>query len=251
MNKIDRENRYHPGKCGLYDFANEHDACGVGFVANVDGKKEHKIVQQGIRVLEKLMHRGAVGGDNKTGDGAGILMQIPDEFFQSVTKKIDILLPPDGEYGVGMIFLPKNKTLANKCIKIVEKSLASRNLPVLGWRDVPIDADCLGELAAESCPVIKQVFTAKGSSELTVSQFEREFYLARRIMENEVAEISNIGDSFYVVSLSSKTIVYKGLLLAPQMSKFFPDLKGGLLHSRSGIWLITVRLIHYVETLIR
>jgi glutamate synthase (NADPH/NADH) large chain len=225
MKNIDVENRWHPGKRGLYDFANEHDACGVGFVANVSGKKEHKIVQQGIRVLEKLMHRGAVGGDNKTGDGAGILMQIPDDFFQSVAKDSNILLPDDGEYGVGMIFLPQKKTLAEKCIKIIEKSFAGRNLPLLGWRDVPVNSDCLGELAAASCPVIKQVFTAKSSASLTTAQFERELYLVRRIMENEIAEIPGIGDSFYVVSCSSKTIVYKGLLLAPQMAEFFPDLK--------------------------
>ena len=149
---------YHPGQRGLYDFANEHDACGVGFVANTNGEKSHQIVQKGIRVLEKLMHRGAVGGDNKTGDGAGILMRLPDEFFRDVTENTDISLPKAGEYAVGMIFLPQKKTLVSKCIKIVENAVIEAGFNVLGWNDVPVDSSCLGKLAADSCPDIKQIF---------------------------------------------------------------------------------------------
>jgi glutamate synthase domain-containing protein 2/glutamate synthase domain-containing protein 1/glutamate synthase domain-containing protein 3 len=215
---------YHPGKKGLYDFANEHDACGVGFVANTNGEKSHQIIEKGIRVLEKLMHRGAVGGDNKTGDGAGILMQLPDEFFQQVTKKLDISLPKAGEYGVGMIFLPKKKTLASKCIKAIENAITNEGFEVLGWRDVPVDLKCLGKLADDSCPDIKQVFIGKNYTDLDPDAFERKLYVARRMVEKKLGGIPEIGDQFYVVSLSAKTIVYKGLLLAPQMAVFFPDL---------------------------
>lgn len=216
---------YHPGKRGLYDFANEHDACGVGFVANTSGEKTHQIVEKGIRVLEKLMHRGAVGGDNKTGDGAGILIQLPDEFFQSVTKKIGIKLPKPGEYASGMIFLPRNKNLASKCMKVMENSIIDEGFNILGWRDVPTKPECLGKLAADSRPEIKQVFIGKKFQDLDPDAFERKLYVARRVAEKEIEKIKEIGDRFYVVSLSSRSIVYKGLLLAPQMSVFFPDLK--------------------------
>ena len=215
---------YYPKKRGLYDFSNEHDACGVGFVANSNGEVTHSIVQKGIRVLEKLMHRGAVGGDNKTGDGAGILIQIPDTFFQAVTKKDGITLPVAGEYGVGMIFLPTNKKLATICTKIIEKILISEKLAILGWREVPTDINCLGAIAAESCPVVKQIFIDKSKRKLDNEAFERALYVARRLMEKEMLKFPEIGDQFYVVSLSASTIVYKGLLLAPQMTQFFPDL---------------------------
>jgi len=216
---------YRPENIGLYDFANEHDACGVGFVANIDGSKDHGIVERGVQVLERLLHRGAVGGDDKTGDGAGILLQIPDNFFRSALKGASFELPAAGEYAVGMIFLPRKKALRAKCVEVVDKALASVRLKVLGWREVPVDPDCLGELAAEGRPDIHQVFVGKGRRKLDSDAFERALYLARRQMEKTVAELlGDDADLFHMASLSCKTIVYKGLLLAPQMPKFYPDI---------------------------
>jgi len=213
---------YHPGKTGLYDFANEHDACGVGFVANINGNKTHKIVQDGIKVLENLMHRGAVGGDNKTGDGAGILMQIPDDFFRSLEPLQD--LPKAGNYAVGMIFLPQDKKLNKQCIEVLEDALKEEECGIIAWRDVPVDPSCLGKISADCRPDIKQVFISKNDTIKSADEFERKLYLARRIAEKRLNPIPEIGEQFYVTSMSARTIIYKGLLLAPQMSVFFPDL---------------------------
>jgi glutamate synthase domain-containing protein 2/glutamate synthase domain-containing protein 1/glutamate synthase domain-containing protein 3 len=214
--------RFHPGQKGLYDFSNEHDACGVGFVANIDGNKTHKIIEQGIEVLINLQHRGAVGGDNKTGDGAGMLFQIPDEFFRRVAKEIE--LPGPREYAVGMIFMPEDEKSISVCKEIVEEKIASENLVLLGWRDVPTDKSCLGKLAAESCPVVKQVFVGKGELTLNEDEFERKLYVTRRIIEKALEKFPEIGEAFYICSLSGRTIVYKGLLLAPQIPEFYKDL---------------------------
>jgi glutamate synthase (NADPH/NADH) large chain len=178
--------QFHPGKVGLYDFANEHDACGVGFVANINGSKSHAIIEQGIQVLVKLQHRGAIGGDGATGDGAGILFQIPDEFFQAEAPKFKIELPKAGDYGVGMVFLPNDKKLMNICIDAIVEGIRREGLQQLGWRDVPVDPSCLGRQAAESRPHIMQVFIGKGSSELDSDAFERKLYLARRNAERLV-----------------------------------------------------------------
>jgi glutamate synthase (NADPH/NADH) large chain len=215
---------YHPGKTGLYDFANEHDACGVGFVANINGNKTHKIVQDGIKVLENLMHRGAVGGDNKTGDGAGILLQIPDEFFRGIAGDHNFSLPAAGNYGVGMIFLPQDQKMLARSIQVLEQSLKNEGCEIIAWRDVPVDSTCLGEISASCRPEIKQVFISKPSETMSDDEFERVLYIARRAAEKAMDAFPEIGEQFYVVSMSSRTIVYKGLLLAPQMAVFFPDL---------------------------
>lgn len=217
--------QYHPGKTGLYDFANEHDACGVGFVVNINGSKSHEIVEKGVRVLMKLQHRGAVGGDNATGDGAGMLMQIPDEFFRSPAAKLSFKLPPPGEYGVGMIFLPLEKDLAEPCVKAIGDAVKSEGLSLLGWREVPVDPSCLGRQAFESRPHIMQVFIGKGSQEMDADTFERRLYIARRNAGRIVPQRTpEVGEAFYIPSMSCRTIVYKGLLLAQQIPLFYPDL---------------------------
>ncbi len=216
--------RYHPGKKGLYDFANEHDACGVGLVVNIDAKQTHKIIEQGIEVLMNLQHRGAVGGDNKTGDGAGILFQIPDEFFRRVSSEAGFELPESGEYAVGMIFMPEDDKQIDTCREIIEEKIIEEGLSILSWRDVPTEKSCLGKLAADSCPVIKQIFIGKGGKKLDTVGFERKLYVARRTIEKALSKFPEIGEAFYICSMSSRTIVYKGLLLAPQIPEFYPDL---------------------------
>jgi len=213
-----------PDKIGLYDFSNEHDACGVGFVANIDGCKTHKIVEQGIEVLHRLLHRGAVGSDINTGDGAGILIQLPHEFFKSEMPNFDFELPKEKEYGVGMVFFPMDKSLSSMCISAIEDSVRSEGLLFLGWRDVPTDDSTLGEMAKVSQPVIKQFFVAKNILSLNEEEFERKLFVLRRVIESRISDVKEMSDSFYISSLSVRTIVYKGLLMAQQVPVFYPDL---------------------------
>jgi len=215
-------NQLHPDKVGLYDFANEHDACGVGFVVNVDGSRSHQIVRQAIQVLERLEHRGAAGGDPETGDGAGILMQLPDTFFRS--QKLGFKLPAEGTYGVGMTFLPKEPELCARCEKIVANAVAAEKLTLLGWRDVPVDSSCIGRIARATQPFIRQFFVAGNPDEKDVDKLERKLYVLRRMIENTVAKETESGERFYICSLSARVIVYKGLLLAPQLTRFYGDL---------------------------
>jgi glutamate synthase domain-containing protein 2/glutamate synthase domain-containing protein 1/glutamate synthase domain-containing protein 3 len=217
-------NKNIPQNTGLYDYANEHDSCGVGFVANINGKKTHKIVEQGIEVLNRLLHRGAVGGDENTGDGAGILIQLPHSFFGSETSGIDFEIPDKGDYGVGMVFLSREKKLIEKCAGIIEDKICSEGMVLLGWRNVPTDNKSLGKLAKSSQPEIRQFFIGKSDKEISAESFERKLYILRREIENEVLKMSLADEDFYIVSLSSETIVYKGLLMAPQVPLFYPDL---------------------------
>lgn len=212
-----------PYQKGLYDFANEHDACGVGLVANVDGLATHKIVKQGIEVLIRLLHRGAVGGDVNTGDGAGILFQLPDEFFKKECPKHSIALPGKGKYGVGMVFLPKDSGESQYCINAVEDVLKSNNFKILGWREVPTNNSSLGELAKKTQPLIKQFFVTSGVTERFPGDFESKLYVLRREIENLIYK-SRRNCDFYICSLSSRTIVYKGLLMANQLPQLYTDL---------------------------
>lgn len=215
---------FYPEKQGLYDPKNEHDACGVGMVANIKGEKTHKIIEQGIEVLERLEHRGAVGGDPNTGDGAGLLLQIPDKFFRKVCPAVKIEIPEAGSYGVGMIFLPTDEGLASVCREALEKALAETGLRTLGWREVPTENKTLGEMAKATQPQIEQLFIEIGSAK-DEDDFELKLYLARRIAENAVAQsYPEIRDRFYVCSMSCRTVVYKGMLMAPQVMEFFHDL---------------------------
>lgn len=206
---------------GLYDFEQEHDACGVGLIADLDNRKSHRIVEMGVEALRRLTHRGATGYDPETGDGAGILTHIPDELFRS-EKELAAVLPPAGEYAVAMLFLPTGAAELAKASALFEDACKSEGFPVLAWRDVPTDPTKIGKAAAATMPVIKQVFLGKKGA--TQDEFERNLYIVRKVFEKEAAKIDFKGGRPYVVSLSSRSIVYKGLLLAHQISKFYPDL---------------------------
>jgi len=210
-----------PEDQGLYVSEFEKDNCGIGLVASIKGEKTHDIVRKGIRVLEKLEHRGAVGSDPNTGDGAGMLMQIPDEMFRDEMKKLGIVLPAAGEYGVGMIFLPKKSDEELICEGIVEDIIKEEGQAVIGWRRVPVDPSKVGEIASSTMPVIKQVFIKKSEN---VANFELKLYIIRKRIESAVAnsKIKN-KENFYIPSMSSRVIVYKGLLLADQVSGFYTD----------------------------
>ena len=209
---------------GLYDPRFEHDACGVGFVVNMRGPATHTIVQQGIEVLENLVHRGAAGCDPETGDGAGMLVQTPHEFFAKEADQLGIELPEQGRYGVGMVFLPHDAKDRKKCIEIFQKAIEDEYQELLGWRDVPRDSSALGWLARENEPVIQQVFV-KAQRGLDIEGFERMLLVVRKVVERAVRE-SNIPskDQFYIASFSARTVCYKGLMLAHQMHRYYPDL---------------------------
>jgi glutamate synthase domain-containing protein 2/glutamate synthase domain-containing protein 1/glutamate synthase domain-containing protein 3 len=213
-----------PEAQGLYHPSQEHDACGIGFVANIKGKKSHAIIEQGIQVLINLTHRGACGCDPETGDGAGLTIQIPHKFFARECGKLGFTLPNPGEYGVGIVFLPVEKMPRLECEGIVERIIGEEGLRLLGWRDTPIDGTAIGRVARNSQPYIQQVFVGRGHN-MTELQLERKLYVVRKRAEAEIAA-SAIQDKsfFYVPSLSARTIVYKGLLLAPQIAHFYPEL---------------------------
>ena len=220
-----------PSAQGLYDPANEHDACGLGFVASIRGERSHSIVEKGIEVLTHLEHRGACGCDPETGDGAGVLIQIPHEFFVRECANQGIALPEPGGYAVGMVFLPVGKLERLQCEGVVEKIIQEEGFEVLGWRDTPVDGSAIGRVARGSQPYIEQIFL-KTLEPLAELDFERKLYVVRRRIENEIAhaEIEGRGN-FYIPSLSCRTIVYKGLLLAPQITKFYPELSDPLVKS--------------------
>jgi glutamate synthase domain-containing protein 2/glutamate synthase domain-containing protein 1/glutamate synthase domain-containing protein 3 len=213
-----------PAAQGLYDPRHEHDACGIGFVASVRGQKSHELIRKGIQVLVNLTHRGACGCDPETGDGAGILIQIPHVFFARECAQLGCTLPAPGKYGVGMAFLPVEKHERLKCEGILERMLREEGLSVLCWRDTPVDGSAIGRVARGSQPYIEQVFVgaAAGMDEAT---FERKLYVVRKRAEAEIAA-SDMADRemFYLPSLSARTIVYKGLLLAPQIANFYGEL---------------------------
>lgn len=210
-----------PAKQGLYYPEFEKDNCGLGFIADITGKKSHDIVKKGLSILLNLSHRGATGCDNKTGDGAGILIQIPHEFFKAELKDD---LPDEGKYAVGMVFLPRETDEYLMCEGIFETVIREENLNLIGWRDVPVDRNSIGDIAKGAEPLIKQIFIDRGN--LNIEEFERKLYIIRKIVENKVrsSHMHNKG-YFYVSSLSSQTIIYKGLLLANQIGNFYEDLK--------------------------
>ena len=213
-----------PPAQGLYHPAHEHDACGIGFVANIRGQKSHEIIRQGIQVLINLTHRGACGCDPETGDGAGVLIQIPHKFFARECATLGFELPLPGEYAVGMTFLPVEKQQRLQYEGVLERIIQEEGLTVLGWRDTPVDGDAIGRVARASQPYIQQIFVgcAEGMDEDT---FERKLYIVRKRAEREIAESDLEGkEFFYIPSLSARTIVYKGLLLAPQITNFYGEL---------------------------
>ena len=214
-----------PPRQGLYDPRNEHDACGVGFIVHIKGQKSHAIVRQGLDLLENLTHRGAVGADPCAGDGAGILLQIPDDFFRTECTKIGINLPEYGKYAVGMLFLPRDEHDRKICESTLEKFVRQEKAVLLGWRDVPVNNEKLGYSVKPVEPVVRQVFIARGPDYADQSSFERKLFVIRKQTENAIREMNlTHGNFFYIPSLSSRTVVYKGMLLANQVDSFYPDL---------------------------
>jgi len=212
-----------PQKQGLYDPRYEHDSCGIGFVAQIKGIRSHSIVQKGLQILDNLSHRGAAGCDPCTGDGAGILIQIPHSLFRKVTTEIGLSLPDATQYGVGMVFLPQETSDRAACEALLEQITREEGLALIGWRNVPVHEDQLGRLARQTVPVIRQVFIARG--DLTEATFERKLYIVRKRAEQAVRNSSIPSRaSFYLSSLSCNTIVYKGLLLPTQIPLFYSDL---------------------------
>src|SRR5580700_9976125 len=213
-----------PEAQGLYRPHDEHDGCGIGFVANIEGQKSHEIVLKGIQILINLTHRGACGCDPQTGDGAGILIQIPHSFFQRECSRLGFELPAPGEYGVGMAFLPVDRAERILCEGILERIAGEEGLTVLGWRDTPLNGNAIGRLARATQPYIEQIFIKRGP-EMDQDALERKLYVVRKRAESAVAA-SDFKEKgfFYLPSLSSRTIIYKGLLLAPQITDFYKEL---------------------------
>ncbi|MBM7557394.1 glutamate synthase large subunit [Halanaerobacter jeridensis] len=212
-----------PEEEGLYSPEQEKDNCGVGFIAHKFGNKSHRVVEQGLEILIRLAHRGAVGADPETGDGAGISIQMPDQFLRKVMNDQNVELPAVGDYGVGMLFLPQDEAERQEMINLIEKLITEEGQEVLGWRDVPVAEDEIGENAASKAPYIKQVVIGKGEG---VDNFELKLYFLRRKIEKLVARLDiEEEELFNVTSFSSKVLIYKGLLLAEQISKFYLDLK--------------------------
>ena len=214
-----------PAKQGLYDPANEHDACGVGFIANIKGARSHAIIEQGLQILKNLTHRGAVGADPLAGDGAGILIQIPDQFFREEMAGRGVKLPPLGEYGVGMIFLPQEPASRLACEYEIERAIKDEGQVLLGWRDVPRDNTGLGESVKRIEPVIRQVFIGRGAGVTVTDALERKLYIIRKVSGHAIQALKlEHSKEFYVPSMSARTLVYKGMLLAGQVGSYYKDL---------------------------
>ena len=215
-----------PSAQGLYNPKNEHDACGVGFVAHIKGKKSHAIIQQGLKILENLDHRGAVGADKLMGDGAGILIQIPDTLYRDELSQQGIILPPPGEYGVAMVFLPKETASRLACEQELERSVRAEGQVVLGWRDVPVDVDMPMSPTVRDCePVIRQLFIGRGADVMVPDALERKLYVIRKTASHAIQNMHLAhGKEYFVPSASVRTVVYKGLLLADQVGRYYRDL---------------------------
>jgi glutamate synthase (NADPH/NADH) large chain len=212
---------------GLYDPANEHDACGVGFIAHIKGNKSHSIVEQGLLILKNLDHRGAVGADALMGDGAGILIQIPDQYYRDEMARQGVELPPPGEYGVGMVFLPKEHASRIACEQEIERAVRIEGQVVLGWRNVPVDGTMpMSPFVRAKEPVIRQIFIGRGPDIMVTDALERKLYVIRKSSGHAIQALKLLhGKEFFVPSMSARTVVYKGLLLADQVGVFYKDLQ--------------------------
>ncbi|MDH2236412.1 glutamate synthase-related protein [Pigmentiphaga sp. GD03639] len=215
-----------PDAQGLYDPSNEHDACGVGFVAHIKGQKSHSIIQQGLKILENIDHRGAVGADPLMGDGAGILIQIPDALYREEMAAQGVVLPAPGEYGVAMVFLPQEIGSRLACEAELERAVRAEGQVVLGWRDVPIDKDMPMSPNVKSMePVIRQLFIGRGGDVMVPDALERKLYVIRKMASHAIQKMHlKHGKEYFVPSISSRTVVYKGLLLADQVGRYYRDL---------------------------
>ena len=212
---------------GLYDPARDHDSCGIGFVADTRGRKSHRIIEHGQTVLTNLTHRGAVGADPLAGDGAGMLIQLPHAFFQAEADRLGFDLPPEGQYGVGMTFLPQDEVDRIVCENVLVELVVSEGLTVLGWRDVPVDSSCLGESVTPREPVIRQIFIGWGDTIDSADEFERKLFVIRKQAHNTIRHraprVTEDG-FYYVASMSGRTITYKGMMLAENLSVYYRDL---------------------------
>ena len=215
---------------GLYSPFFEHENCGAGFICSLEGKKTNDIISKALNILTCLEHRGAVSSDGRTGDGAGILIEIPDDFFK---KECKFNLPEFKEYAVGMVFLPPKKNQLNYCVDIFEEEIKRQGLNILGWRDVPVNSKVVGAIASRSQPNIKQVFVGKIDSNQTEKDFLLKLYISRKISENRIYQSKLSQRSFfYFSSLHNKTIIYKGLLIPEDIERFYIDLKNPMLVTR-------------------
>ena len=221
---------------GLYDPRNEHDACGFGFVADIEGRPSHSIVSKALEVLLNLEHRGATGAEKETGDGAGILLQMPHALFAAECRKAGLTLPAPGQYGVGMVFLPTEPAGQEAIAGLFAETIRDEGQQLLGWREVPFGDAALGQTAKASQPLIRQVFIGRGPEVGDEAAFERKLYVIRRLLEKKVSRSSIPGrGSFYVASLSHKTIVYKGMFNAAQLGRFYLDLQDARVVSAIGM----------------
>ncbi|MBW8864455.1 MAG: glutamate synthase subunit alpha, partial [Verrucomicrobia bacterium] len=230
-----------PLKQGLYDPQFEHDACGLGFVVNMKGKKSHSLVSDALQILVNLDHRGACGCEANTGDGAGIIIQVPHDFLAAQAAKLGFKLPAAGQYGVGQLFLPKNPAEREAVKAELAKIIAAEGQTVIGWRDVPTDNSSLGKTAVAAEPFMAQVFVGRSEKIKDDQAFERKLFVIRKVAERKIRYGNKIpgGNIFYVSSLSARTLIYKGMLMSEQVGKYYPDLSDAsvitamaLVHSR-------------------
>ena len=228
-----REHDWRPPAEGLYDPGLEKDSCGVGFIANIKGKKSHQIVSDALSILCNLEHRGAVGADPRAGDGAGILVQIPHAFFVRKAAEIGFQLPDPGEYAVGALFMPHETAWRNVIKSIIADQIRDEQLMLLGWRDVPSDNSSLGETVKPTEPSHMQVFIGRGDHIQTDEQFERRLYILRKSISQAIYQRRDRGlAGYYPVSLSCRTVIYKGMFLADQLGKYYPDLTSRISKAR-------------------
>ncbi|HTC18495.1 MAG TPA: glutamate synthase central domain-containing protein, partial [Stellaceae bacterium] len=215
-----------PARQGLYNPASEHDACGVGFIAQIKNRKSHAIVADGIRILDNLAHRGAVGADPLAGDGAGILIQLPDRLLREEAKGLGFALPAPGHYGLGMVFLPRHDGTRRLCEDTIARLVAAEGQTLLGWREVPVDSSVLGESIKPIEPVIRQFFVARGADCADADAFERKLFVIRKQSHKEIrAKKPSEFGAFYIASLSTRTVVYKGMVFVQRLARYYKDLK--------------------------
>ena len=209
-----------PPKQGLYDPQFEHDSCGVGFVVHMKGRRSHQLVSDALQILVNLDHRGACGCEANTGDGAGILMQVPHEFLAAAAEKLGFKLPAPGQYGVGMLFMPKNPAEREAVKAALAKIISGEGQTLLGWRDIPTDNASLGKTAVAAEPHMMQVFVGRNPALKEDQEFERKLYVIRKLAEQQIRYGGKIsgGDWFYVSSLSARTCIYKGMLMPAQVA---------------------------------
>src|SRR5262249_12789545 len=215
-----------PAARGLYDPALDKDSCGVGFIADIKGRKSHKLIEDALTILLNLEHRGAVGADPRAGDGAGILVQIPHKFFARKTAELGFTLPSPGEYAVAFLFMPRDPEWRQAIRDVYEEITAREGLRVLGWREVPTDNSTLGESVKPTEPVHLQVFIGQGEQKLSEAEFERHLYIVRKVISNAIyIRRERRLSGYYPVSVSCRTVIYKGMFLADQLGTYYPDLR--------------------------